>query len=446
MRDPKMNLLNDLRPPGVPIEEFVAIIAQRFSSSVHDAETNFVLYPREAPHELRVEYTHKGDVSGVFALPGLAESKLESIREAIRQEFVDTSGLGTNRDVFFSLYPVRGWWRYRNRFQIVPLPPHAPRVPFLYGEHPFLIEYVYPKADSGSISASRRVREAAKLRLLLNAILIPWIRWIDPRSVGTLSHHWVLTSDKLGKPTVEYLQEFYHYEDSSPADSFSAVDNLSKVVEVSPESYYGDHRLSTGDEFDVPLDLAFTLDQFFGLNETMQDHFLHACYWLSQANQTPSFSLMLLSAVQAIEALTPMPKGGKRCPACGLIAGPGPTKFFNTFLEVFLPESMKAKKGLNAIYKTRSALTHGSSPLLTDINALHWALNPKEFDERETVADALRVARLCLRNWLNCEPFVHEHVEKAAYFLWQKNYNQIGHDREHWFQAITDLKNLTFLG
>ena len=34
----------------------------------------------------------------------------------------------------------------------------------------------------------------------------------------------------------------------------------------------------------------------------------------------------------------------------------------------------------------------------------------------------------------------------AAYFLWQKGNNQIGHDREHWFQAITDLRNLTFVG
>ena len=244
---------------------------------------------------------------------------------------------------------------------------------------------------------------------------------------------------------VEYLQEFYYYKDSSPLDSFSPVDNLPKIIEVPPESYYGERHTPTGDALDLPCDLAFTLDQFFALDETLQDRFLHACYWLSQANQTPSFSLMLLSAVQAIEALTPAPKGGRPCPACGLLVGQGPTKIFNSFLKVFLPAFMKVRQGLSAIYKTRSALTHGSSPLLADTRGLHGGLNPRDIQERETVADALAVTRMCLRNWLNCEPFIRDHVAKAAYFLWQKDHCLHGRDREHWFRAIADLRNLSFL-
>jgi hypothetical protein len=436
----KRNLLNELRPPGVSVEEFLSIVALQFGSSAGNTETNVVLYPAESPHELRIEYSKKGDLTGIFALPGLSESKLENIRDAIQKEFVDTSALGVNRRVFFSYHPVFGWWRYQNRFQILPVPPHAPRVSFLLAEHPFLIEYVYPKADNKLVDVSRRVREAGRLRLLLNGLLQPWVRWIGPSS----AHHWVLTSNKPEAQTVEYLQEFYTYKDLSPVDSFTAVDNLPKIVEVAPEIYYYERRRRP-DAFEVPSDLAMMLDRFFALDEIMQDRFLHACYWLSQSSQTSSFSSKLLFAVQAIEALTPLPTGGKQCPTCGLATGPGPTKAFNTFLEVFLPDFMKANKALNSIYTTRSALTHGSRPLLIDTSIPSWVLNPLEEGQRETADSALRVTRMCLRNWLSCEPFIHGHVEQAAYFLWQKSNQQYGHDKEHWLQAITDLRNLTFL-
>jgi hypothetical protein len=106
---------------------------------------------------------------------------------------------------------------------------------------------------------------------------------------------------------------------------------------------------------------------------------------------------------------------------------------------------MKPKKGLRTLYNARSALTHGGSPLLVDTWELHGALNPSDFDQRETVGEALRFARMCLRNWLNCEPFIHRHVAEAAYFLWKKQGYPNGRHREHWLEAIGDLRGLTFL-
>jgi hypothetical protein len=69
--------------------------------------------------------------------------------------------------------------------------------------------------------------------------------------------------------------------------------------------------------------------------------------------------------------------------------------------------------------------------LLVDIGPLFSAINPRDVEQRETVGEALRVARICLRNWLNCEPFIHDHVEEAAYFLWEKDGYRYGHDKEH---------------
>jgi hypothetical protein len=443
--DVQTNLLTYLRPAGVSLDEFLSVLTRQFSSSVHDAETNFVLYPKDPPYELRVEFNKRGDLVGIFALSGMGREKLERTREDIHKEFVTTSGFGINREVFFSFYPVRGWWRYGDQFQILPLPPGAPTLPFLYGEHPFLVEYVYPETESGLINTNRRTRQASKLQLLLNAFLIPSIRWISPRHVGTFSRHWTRISDEPGELKVEYLQEFYYYKDSAPVDSFSPVEHLPRIVVVPPEEYYGDRQISTGEMLDLPSDLSFTLDRYFELDATLQDRFLHACYWLSEAHRTSSFSLMLLSAVQAIEALIRPPKGSKRCSNCGLVIGPGPTKLFYTFADLFLPTFMKANAGLQLIYKTRSALTHGSAPLQVDIGPMFGSLNPRDVEQRETVGEALRVGRMCLRNWLNIEPFIHDHTAKAAYFFREKDGCNHGRNIQQWLQAIAALRDLSFL-
>lgn len=105
MIDLKRNLLNELRPPGVPSEEFLAVLARRFPSSVHDTDTNFVLYPGNAPHELRVDFNKDGGLSGIFALPVLSPEKLDEIRQDIYTEFIETTDFGVGRQVFFSFSP-----------------------------------------------------------------------------------------------------------------------------------------------------------------------------------------------------------------------------------------------------------------------------------------------------------------------------------------------------
>src|SRR2546428_5140654 len=103
MIDPKRNWVNELRSPGVPLEEFLDVLARRFNSSVHDTETDFVFYPSTPPHELRVEFKKDGNLSGIFALPALSSEKLEDIRQDIHSEFIETTDVGVGRQVFFSL-------------------------------------------------------------------------------------------------------------------------------------------------------------------------------------------------------------------------------------------------------------------------------------------------------------------------------------------------------
>ena len=113
-----------------------------------------------------------------------------SLRERIHREFVESAGLGVNRQVYFCLAPVCGWWRDRDRFQILPVPKAAPKADFPFLDHPFLIEFRYTRAPDFFLDSCRRARVVSKLALLLNAFLVSPVQpgqalpWEPPVRVG----------------------------------------------------------------------------------------------------------------------------------------------------------------------------------------------------------------------------------------------------------------------
>jgi len=267
--------------------------------------------------------------------------------------------------------------------------------------------------------------------------------------VGTSSHSWVLLPQQgpSDQWKVAYCQEFYAYDGYPTISSdFSSVTGIPKIAEVPTEKYYSAWHVSAGDSFDVPSNLTRTLDAFYALGQDDRQRVLNACYWLSQGNETISFSLMLLAAIQAIEAMIPKPQGGRQCPECKLTLGPSRTKLFDTFLDIFAPVGKQGVGERSQLYGVRSGLTHGfSPPFLVDTNAAFFGMNPKSIEQRDRVEQASRVASACIRNWIHCEPFIHDHVAIAAYYLWQNEKG--GHDRDkaHWEQAIADLRRLRFM-
>jgi len=146
--DPKSNLVNELRPEGVSLQEFLAVLASRFPSSSLDTETNFVLYPKDPPHELRVEFRKDGVLSGIFALPALSEKKLNSIRQDILKELSIARHSGSTEWSFsaFTRSVARGGIGTDSRFFRTT---QAPTVPVLYGDHPFVIEYESSRTRAG---------------------------------------------------------------------------------------------------------------------------------------------------------------------------------------------------------------------------------------------------------------------------------------------------------
>jgi hypothetical protein len=184
-------------------------------------------------------------------------------------------------------------------------------------------------------------------------------------------------------------------------DFYSPADHIDPISEVPPQDYYrGEHR-SNDKALKVPSDLAESLDCFYALGPGLQDRFLNACYWLSQANFASSSSMTFLAAVQAIETLVNPASGGRKCAHCGLTKRPGPTQQFESFLKRYMPSAEGDDEGCRLLYEIRSGLTHGYHPPFLADTEIVGLLTPLADQQRRYLTRALTSARVVLRNWLH---------------------------------------------
>lgn len=203
------------------------------------------------------------------------------------------------------------------------------------------------------------------------------------------------------EPKISYRQEGYYYDGMcNPAEDFSPVAHLEPIGAVPPQDYYrGEHR-SNDQALKIPSDLSESLDRFYALALGVQDRFLNACYWLSQANFASSWSMTFLAAIQAIETLVDPATDGAKCAHCGLTRRPGPTQQFASFLKRYVPSGKEGDEGRRLLYEIRSGLTHGYHPPFLADTEIVSMLSPAAEQQGQYLTLALTSARVALRNWL----------------------------------------------
>src|SRR6266404_9902279 len=139
----KQNLLDLFRARGIVDEELPVFLNAAFRSAGHSSETNEVFYPKSNTPVLALVYKG-GRLQEVRPELDLSQSAIEELCDTIYRDYVGDIGIGFCQTVVFSHHlTVKGAWRYRDVFQILPIPSTAPRPPFSYAGHPFLLEYTF---------------------------------------------------------------------------------------------------------------------------------------------------------------------------------------------------------------------------------------------------------------------------------------------------------------
>lgn len=348
--------------------ELATILMNQFNSAMPAAPSG-VVYPADNRFALKVSY--KGDVL-VHIDPGerLTEEVVSKIRAEIDQLLAGPEAFRVRRWILLDDYlPVRGYWRYRDRFQILPAPTHAPQPPLYHSvERPLVLESKYRDAHDVLIRTDRSMVAAKEIALLLNVLLDTRVRLVD----GTNRHHWVMVNPNGPPPVrVECLREWYaieEFKNENEHNDMSPTSGIAQLVEVPHDEYYSRWNLGKGNrEMEVPASLTTMFDRFYAASEVERRRCLRFCFWVRQAHEERNYSATAsyISLVHGIEALVPDAGPRIECPRCKQNTAPGPTRRFKEFVDKYAPNS-NDEEGRTGLYKIRSGIAHGGPVLWTD--------------------------------------------------------------------------------
>jgi hypothetical protein len=350
---------------------------------------------------LRVLYDDSGDLIKVLAGPDLQPGDIEELEKKITAEIVTPGPLKVRRRVLFSSVPTEGTFRYENMFQILPVPPEAPRPKYPRGEHPLFLELAVQTSPNVVISALRQERIGRQLEQVLSSLLTFRLNGIGPQ----VRHQWCSfdPSDNTVLLPSKFLQEGYGWDGAvGELAEFSACTEYPALTKIDVQKYYARRGIGGGQTLEVPLDIECQLDQFFALLPKQKEKFLRASYWFQHAHHAflPSRSACFVALVSAIEALVPPTTGGKQCPTCQQAVGAGPTKRFIDFVDALSPGIDESER--KRFYRLRSAIAHGGKLLLDD-QGLFWGFTPQQLGEGDDISSMWKIVQTVLCNWLRAQ-------------------------------------------
>ncbi len=303
-------------------------------------------------------------------------------------------------------HELRGFYRYKNLFQLVPPDSADPRPDVQIGWYGLTLEYVLdpvaPRRESDTWAHDHRERQ--RIELLHNRAKTAQSEWFDTdehvreqlrplaivrelvRLLSILTnylfkeppneHLWVLDDPKTG--TARWAQMWYPSFATGPTDSFTPMSNQ-RIALIDPSDYYS--RLlgyGPGDPvIELPADVDYRLDTYFSLAPAKKIATARAAELLGTARDTwrTSRSVSLAAAVFAVEALIhaddPSPKRCKECNSllstdhCNSCGAPryGLTRRFRDFVEKY---SDTDNLPANRLYDARSDIAHQGRLLRAD--------------------------------------------------------------------------------
>jgi hypothetical protein len=369
--------------------ELHQILLSHFHGAAQVSKTEVIFPGDEQTYAVKLLYK-KNALAEITPGPSLKPEDIGALRSLVEAELTPApEEVGTH--VLFASLPVRGWFKYRDHFQILPMPSEAPQpLGFLAEHHPFLLQFRFKPSTNTPLSFSRRDAQGQRLTLLLTGLLEGDIHSLA-RSV---QFHWVLPRPELNELPLKlvsaYCQEGYAFPllGSLSRNEFSSVDELTPVQAAEPEEYYTRFGITPEEGLQVPHNLASLIDRFFSLNETDQDSFLRSCFWLNHANRvfTYSASAFFTSLISALEALIPTEASGDKCPMCQRSISKGSTRRLTELLNQYAPHTPKfnfARAGL--YYQRRSTFSHGGELAYSDRKSIFLGVRPKNNVPSESV-------------------------------------------------------------
>lgn len=304
------------------------------------------------------------------------------------------------KNVVFSSSPVKGFYRYKDLFQIYPVPVDAPKPTAQYADHPFIIEYNLGQLDSSDIATislhqSLLQREIlALLTLCAGGYFFSYSNggqgWYIPMGEG---HSDIVST--WGQET--YITPCINYTISE----FSSSRPYHSIKKVSPNSHYDAFELA------LPDDIDKLFKAYYALLDKAKKAFQSALLLFHESFNAELRSVSLALLVSCIESLIHFEHSKIKTEHCSECKQPRyqTTKKFKAFMHEYgVIETKENKKYVDALYEARSNILHAGGLFVIDKEGpfLPYDSDPNSTYQQQfsMSVETPSIVRVCLTNWL----------------------------------------------
>ena len=346
------NLLPDLAPSGLDHYELLLTLKQHFKSACFD-DHNQLIYPCASDYALKVRWKD-GRATHIHPGPRFSSTDFENLNIRIQTDLVECPGMAIGSEILFSSpHPLHGHFR-TDQLQLLPAPPDAPTPDETHADHPFVLEFAFPRSINNAITRKRRVRLSLEWAWILNALLRTTIKCQEPR----VKRLWVYCKHEQNPMHSHFTNGSYIYSGSSGlADEFTHP-TTPPITQIGRDEYYDTEYLRGGDVLILPDSLPQMLSIVDRLTPADRRWFLRAARWVSVARELWDYhvSSYYIALVAGIESLMNA-ESPPRCDKCKQVTGI--TRRFRAFVERYSTGSGRDKTVNARLYAIRSELAHG---------------------------------------------------------------------------------------
>lgn len=359
--------------------------------------------------KLTVEYYGKNnekhsqsEIKSIYLVDEKDTELLAALEQESHKALSTDNGTEIGRVVLFSGSEVKANYRFREEFQISPIPKNAPKPNELLADHPFILEFSYKKSSHPLINMHRRTKNFEALSLILNV----FIKMGVTCQKNNIHKVWAIVSDESSPSSYEIrnVQLGYWLKDDEEVQrdqyGFTIYKNELEFTKLPSIKYFLPYSITVGDELSLPDNIDDLISKFYSLSEKDKTDFLRASYWKRVSSETHyiSRSNAYIALVNAIESLIPQEKSSGTCENCQNEIKKGLTQLFHDFVEQYCPGLESAHK--KELYSIRSKYTHGKQLMQDDLGSMGFRFNVANNNELENYRTIAQVVQVAMINWL----------------------------------------------
>lgn len=360
-------------------------------------------------HFLEVYVDKKGTINKVVSSKRFPIKNLEEIRSLIFNTLISNQKRAVGQIIGFCDEKVEGTFRYKDLFQIVPVPKIAPQPQVSVADHPFRLQFSYNSSSHSMTDSKRRTEKATVYVRLLNLLSKRRITFDS----GFVEFNWVMETKNPKKWTAEWRQGGYTYKGlSGRTKRYSYLKRFRPIALVPSKKYYSERQVRGTGALQFPNNLSKSIDLAFSLDKKDWGQFYMACSWYSQAEDIwqRSNSSSFIAMVSAIECLIDKPE---QCPECDqtITVALGKcssckkpiyrlTQNFKNFLRKYVSFIDQFPNEKKVLYDVRSKLSHGLDLFSRDLQPWNFMIDVKTQEEAALQRNLHFIVSTAIYKWL----------------------------------------------